>query len=319
MIKDPCKRKEFYQRQTKVLDKVTKKLEEIVNELDCESVKTLFAQVSGGKMLRPRLMLKISQNERIFELAAIVEMIHIASLLHDDVIDASLLRRKKPTVNATDGDKTAVMLGDILYSKAFSKLVSFAPSIAYKISNAVTLLSLGELSDVEMSKTLNTDEYENINMLYKKTGSLIEAAAVSAAMLEGIDYSGIEVYAKNMGVAFQIIDDILDITADETTLGKKPFSDFAEGKTTVAYMHLYKNSDKITKEFLEGIYKKEIDEKEKARLMGEFDKYGSVKYSLTLAKSLTQTGLDALFKSDISSELKDALAETAKNQLNRLF
>jgi len=302
-----------------VLDKVTKTIDDIINELGNESVKSLFAQVSGGKMLRPRLMLKISQNEKICELSAIVELIHIASLLHDDVIDASMLRRKKPTVNATNGDRTAVMLGDILYSKAFSKLASFPQNIAYKVSNAVTLLSLGELEDVEMSDTLNTDESKYIEMLYKKTGSLIEAAAVSAAMLEGIEHNGIEIYAKNLGVAFQLIDDILDITADKTTLGKKPFSDFAEGKTTVAYMHLYTNADDETRTFLNSIYKKDIDDNQKAVLMDKFQKYGSIEYSLGLAKQITQSGLLALQKSNIDEKLKNTLAETAKNQLSRLF
>lgn len=302
-----------------MLDNVTKQLNILVSQLQNKDVETLFEQVSGGKMLRPRLMLKISQSERIFELAAIVEMIHIASLLHDDVIDASMLRRQKPTVNATEGDKTAVMLGDILYSKAFSKLVSFSPDIAYKISNAVTLLSLGELEDVEMSKELNVNEDKYIEMLYKKTGSLIEAAAVSAAMYEGIEYAGIEVYAKNLGVAFQIIDDILDITADEKSLGKMPFSDFAEGKTTIAYMHLYNNSDESTKAFLKEIYQKEITEEQKQKLLQEFKKYGSIEYSLGVAKALTEKGLGALAASNIGEGLKESLSEIAKNQLNRLF
>ncbi len=302
-----------------MLDKVTKNINEIIGELSSESVKALFSQVSGGKMLRPRLMLKISQNERIFELAAIVELIHIASLLHDDVIDASLLRRKKPTINATDGDKTAVMLGDILYSKAFSKLVSYPTNIAYKISNAVTLLSLGELEDVQMSKEVNTDEDKYIEMLYKKTGSLIEAAAVSAAMLENIEHKGIEVYAKNLGVAFQLIDDILDITADEVTLGKKPFSDFKEGKTTIAYMHLYKNGDDKTRAFLESIYKKEIDEMQKDKLLSLFKEYGSLEYSLELAKQITEDGLKALQNSPIDEALKNELTMVAKSQLSRLF
>lgn len=302
-----------------MLDKVTNEINKLVDAMGNDSVKQLFAQVSGGKMLRPRLMLKISANERVCELAAVVELIHIASLLHDDVIDASLLRRKKPTVNATDGDRVAVMLGDILYSKAFSKLVSFSPEIAYKVSNAVTLLSLGELEDVEMSKELNTDEDKYIEMLYKKTGSLIEAAAVSAAMLEGMETAGIEAYAKSLGVAFQLIDDLLDITADEATLGKKPFSDFAEGKTTVAYMHLYKNGGQEAKEFLKSIYKQEIDEIQKGKLLSLFEQYGSLEYSVALAKKITEAGLAALQNSNIGDNLKTELAQTAKSQLSRLF
>ncbi len=302
-----------------MLDKVTNEINKLIKSLGNDDVERLFGQVSGGKMLRPRLMLKISQNERVCELAAIVELIHIASLLHDDVIDASLLRRKKPTVNATDGDRTAVMMGDILYSKAFSNLVSFSSEIAYKISNAVTLLSLGELEDVEMSKELNTDEEKYIEMLYKKTGSLIEAAAVSAAMLEGMETSGVEGYAKSLGVAFQLIDDLLDITADEATLGKKPFSDFTEGKTTVAYMHLYKNGDENAKNFLRSIYKKDINEDEKVKLMSLFGKYDSLEYSVALARAITDEGLLALQNSNIDENLKAELTQTAKSQLSRLF
>lgn len=302
-----------------MLEKVTDKIDEIIGEINNKHVSELFAQVSGGKMLRPRLMLKISQNERIYELAAIVELIHIASLLHDDVIDASLLRRKKPTVNATDGDRVAVMLGDVLYSKAFSKLVSFEPCIAKKISDAVTTLSLGEMEDVEMSKELNIDEDRYIKMLYGKTGALIEAAAVSAAMLEGMAHEGIETYAKSLGVAFQLIDDVLDIMADEESLGKRPFSDFTEGKSTAPYIHLYKNGDEETKEFLKSIYKKRVNDEQKEKLMQEFHKRGSIEYSLSLAKNVTQQGLSALHASSVDEALKIALTDTAKKQLSRLF
>lgn len=270
-------------------------------------------------MLRPSLMLKITQHERVYELAAIVELIHIASLLHDDVIDGSKLRRKKPTINSTEGERTAIMLGDILYSKAFSRLVSFDEKIAFTLSNAVTLLSIGELEDVELSGKINTDEELYLSMLYKKTGALIEASAVTAAMLEGSDYSLAGSYAKALGVAFQLVDDILDIISDEETLGKKPFSDFAEGKTTVAYMHLLRHGDRDTKMFVEKLYKKEPDEIEKKRLLELFERYGSIEYSLALAKKVTESGLDALRESGLPQKTKIELEGVAKRQLSRLF
>lgn len=302
-----------------MLETVTKEINEIISQIGSAKVSELFSQVSGGKMLRPRLMLKISSHERICELAAIVELIHIASLLHDDVIDASVLRRKKPTVNATDGDRIAVMLGDALYSKAFSKLVSFDARVAAKISSAVTTLSVGEMEDVEASKELNLNEEAYLNMLYKKTGSLIEAAAVSAAMLEGLETDGIEAYSRALGVAFQLVDDVLDIVSSEEGLGKKPFSDFTEGKTTIAYMHLYKNSSEETREFLKSIYKKRVDEEQKERLLSAFQKHGSIEYSLSLAREITEKGLAALMASNIQASIKEELAETAKKQLSRLF
>ncbi len=302
-----------------MLERVSTQIQTILDELKNDKVKELFAQVSGGKMLRPRLMLKISQNERVFELAAIVELIHIASLLHDDVIDRSTLRRQKPTINATQGDKTAVMLGDILYSKAFSKLTTFDSRIAAKISSAVTILSLGEMEDDDMSSELNLDENRYLQMLYGKTGSLIEAAAVSAAMLEGLDTSGVEAYAKSLGVAFQIIDDVLDITADEAALGKKPFSDFKEGKTTIAYMHLYANGNDDVKAFLKSVYKQELGEQDRQKLLGLFAAHNSIEYALNKAKEITLDGLKALAASNIPAELKTELEGVAKKQLERLF
>lgn len=302
-----------------MLEKVSAQIHIILDELDNAKVKKLFETISGGKMLRPRLMLKISKSERVYELAAIVELIHIASLLHDDVIDSSTLRRKKPTINALHGDKTAVMLGDILYSKAFSKLTTFNSFIAEKISSAVTTLSLGEMEDDDMSEQMNLDEGRYLKMLYGKTGSLIEAAAVSAAMLEGLDTKGIEEYAKSLGVAFQIIDDVLDITADEAALGKKPFSDFKEGKTTIAYMHLYQNGDENTKAFLESIYKQELGEDARQKLLGLFAAHGSIEYALNKAKDITTNGLSALKASGIPDGLKAELEEVAKKQLERLF
>lgn len=302
-----------------MLEKVSAQIGAIIDELNSNRVKEMFVGVSGGKMLRPRLMLKISKNERVCELAAIVELIHIASLLHDDVIDSSELRRKKPTINALHGDKTAVMLGDILYSKAFSKLTTFDALIAAKISSAVTILSLGEMEDDDMSNEMNLDEDRYLQMLYGKTGSLIEAAAVSAAMLEGLDTKGIEEYAKSLGVAFQIIDDVLDITADEATLGKKPFSDFKEGKTTLPYMHLYKSGDEVTKGFLRSIYKEELSEAQRQRLLSLFASHGSIEYALNTAKEITIKGLTALKASNIANGLKTELEEVAKKQLERLF
>lgn len=298
--------------------RVSDELQKIIKELGSKQIEDLVSQVAGGKMLRPRLMLKISQNEKIYELAAIIELIHIASLLHDDVIDSSPLRRQKPTVNATNGDKTAVMLGDILYSKAFSKLVSFGPKIAYEVSNAVTVLSIGEMEDVDMGRSVNLDEELYLSMLYKKTGSLIEAAAVSAAILDELDDENIRIFGKNLGVAFQLIDDLLDIISDEKTLGKQPFSDFKEGKTTIAFIHLYKNGGKEVCDFLDSIYLREPSEDEIKKLLKFFAEYGSIEYALNLAKEISQKAVSAIQKSHLPSQTVSALSEIASAQLHRL-
>jgi octaprenyl-diphosphate synthase len=111
-------------------------------------------------------------------------MIHAASLLHDDVIDDAYTRRNKPSLNALYGNKTAIMLGDVLYSKGFFELNNISPEVAKIVSNAVVQLSLGELKDVSLSKAFNLDKEVYLGMIYQKTASLIEASAGAAAVLQ---------------------------------------------------------------------------------------------------------------------------------------
>jgi len=200
---------------------VQKQIERLIQECDYDEVTRLFSTLSGGKRLRAKLILKIAKDsKKAPALAAIVELIHAASLLHDDVIDDAQTRRGVASVNATDGSKTAVMLGDVLYSKAFTELVSFDKEIAQTIAASVTALSKGEMMDVKMAEEFNSDEKKYLDMLYLKTATLIEAAAKAAALLAGKDAQKYALYGRNLGLSFQIIDDILDITADEKTLGK---------------------------------------------------------------------------------------------------
>ena len=200
----------------------------------------MYAKVPSGKRLRTKLILKIAgADENSVMLSCIVELIHAASLLHDDVIDEALTRRGVSSINATFGDKTAIMLGDILYSKAFYELTSFDVKIAKNISNAVTLLSLGELQDVQMGESFNSDLNSYMQMIYNKTASLIEASARCGALLCGKDEESFGLYGKNLGLAFQIVDDVLDVTQDSATLGKPSLNDFVEGKTTLPYILAY--------------------------------------------------------------------------------
>jgi octaprenyl-diphosphate synthase len=153
-----------------VLGKVENLMVEMVASLgDARSVE-LFHRVPKGKRLRAKLILKIAGvSDASLKLAAIVELIHAASLLHDDVIDDAFTRRGEDSINALFGNKTAIMLGDILYSKGFSELTFMPQDVAYSISHAVALLSVGELLDVELSNTFNDSEERYFDMIYKKT------------------------------------------------------------------------------------------------------------------------------------------------------
>jgi octaprenyl-diphosphate synthase len=243
-----------------------------------------YKEIQKGKGIRGKLITII--NPEAHKLAAIVESIHLASLLHDDVIDEADTRRGVASINAKYGNFTAIMLGDIIYSKAFFELIDFGEDIAKIISNAVYLLSQGELEDVKLSKTINTDKNKYMNMIYKKTASLIEAACAAAALSKGYDTKKFALYGKNIGIAFQIIDDLLDITQDEKTLGKPSMVDFFEGKTTLPYIYLIENLNSEDKEKLIKLYRKKLDENEKKWIKNKMNEFNIIQKCFKEAKKL---------------------------------
>ncbi|WP_373036342.1 polyprenyl synthetase family protein [Sulfurimonas sp.] len=277
------------------MQRVESEIARLIKEVDYDEVTRLFNMLSGGKRLRAKLILKIApEHEKAPLLAAIVELIHGASLLHDDVIDEAVTRRGVASVNATDGSKTAVMLGDILYSKAFTELVEFDKDIAKVIASSVTALSKGEMQDVKMSDEFNEDEDKYLDMLYLKTATLIEAAAYASALLAGKDAQMYGVYGKNLGLSFQIIDDILDITADSATLGKPAMNDFVEGKCTLPYIYLYKELNEQDKQRLKSSHAKSIDEDEVLWIKQKMQEHKSVENSFELAKKLSNEAMSAV-------------------------
>ena len=277
------------------MDRVEAEIARLIEEIDYDEVTRLFGTLSGGKRLRAKLILKIaSAHEKAPLLAAVVELIHAASLLHDDVIDDAVLRRGVASVNATDGSKTAVMLGDILYSKAFSELVEFDKKIAKLVASSVTALSKGEMMDVKMAESFNSDENIYLDMLYLKTATLIEAAASSAAMLVSKDADKHALYGRNLGLSFQIIDDILDITSDEATLGKPALNDFVEGKCTLPYIYLYKDLDEEGQKRLKSLHGKKISSQQSDWIKYEMQKYKSVEKSFEVAKKLSGEAMKAI-------------------------
>jgi len=277
------------------MQRVEKEISRLVRECDYDEVTRLFDMLSGGKRLRAKLILKIAHaHEKAPLLAAIVELIHGASLLHDDVIDEALTRRGAVSVNASDGSKTAVMLGDILYSKAFTELVAFDENIARTIASSVTALSKGEMMDVKMAEAFNSDEKKYLDMLYLKTATLIEAAAASAALLSAKDVDKHALYGRNLGLSFQIIDDILDITADEKTLGKPAMNDFVEGKCTLPYIYLYKELNEEDKKRLVSLHAKEIKEDEIKWIQEKMSQHSCVEKSFKEAQKLSDEAKNAL-------------------------
>ncbi|MBA1419550.1 MAG: polyprenyl synthetase family protein [Epsilonproteobacteria bacterium] len=288
-----------------MLSAVERKIEQFIADLNDKEVASLYASLPQGKRLRAKLILKIAGHSlAVVKTAAIVEMIHAASLLHDDVIDDAYTRRSRPSLNALYGNKTAIMLGDILYSKGFLELNNISPDVAKIVSNAVVQLSLGELKDVSLSKTFNTDKAIYLEMIYQKTASLMEACAGAAALLAGKDKNAYMTYGRNLGIAFQMIDDLLDITMDAETLGKPALHDFVEGKTTLPYIYLYEALNGDDKKRLKSLHAKVLSEDEKTWIKSMMHNTGVIQKSYNEAKVLIEEAIalmDARGESVLSS------------------
>ncbi|WP_122893488.1 polyprenyl synthetase family protein [Arcobacter peruensis] len=284
------------------LEAVKSQIKRFVEDCNDEKSLELLEKLATGKMLRSKLILKIAgESIESIKLCAVVEMIHAASLLHDDVIDEADTRRGKPSVNALYDNKTSIMFGDILYSKAFTQLTLMDKKIAYTVSNAVTLLSIGEMLDVDLTNSFNTS-YEKYNdMIYKKTASLIEAAAKAAAILAGLDEEKYALYGRNLGLAFQMIDDILDITQDSATLGKPAMLDFVEGKVTIPYLLLHERLEDKSK--LEKLYKKDLSQEESSWIKEQMSETKALEDSIKMAKDIGNEAIQAVKDEENSQTL----------------
>lgn len=296
------------------LARIISRIKLFIKDLDDNQTLELLEHISSGKMLRSKLILKIAGiSDEAIKLCAIVEMIHLASLLHDDVIDNSNTRRGKPSLNSIYDNKTAIMFGDILYSTAFCQLSTMNSKISYSISKSVSLLSLGELLDVRLSNEFNESYDKYMDMIYKKTASLIEASAYSASILSGLDTNIYSLYGKNLGLAFQLIDDILDITQSTKTLGKPCMSDFYEGKMTIPYLILYDRIDDKLK--FKSLYKKRLSINEINWIKDNMHKTSSLKDSINIAKNLGKEAIGSIKDEKNSIELINIM----KDMINRDF
>jgi len=298
-----------------MLDRVESQMKAWIDELGNKTIYKLFTSLPKGKRLRAKLILKIAgESSESIKLAAIIEMIHAASLLHDDVIDEAMTRRGVKSLNATEGSKQAVMMGDILYSKGFQELVSFKKDISSIVAGAVTQLSIGELMDVRLADKFNPDVDAYMQMIYQKTAALIEASASSAAILAGKDEKVYATYGRNLGVAFQIIDDILDITSTTETLGKPAMADFEEGKTTLPYIYLYDALDEDGKAKLLSLYGVKLTEDQKVWVCRVMEESGVLKKAYAYAKKLGDEAVTLM-----KSEGEDALADIVTAMIERDF
>ena len=197
---------------------------------------------AGGKRLRPALLLLTSgalgyQGTQRFNLAAVVEFIHTATLLHDDVVDESTLRRGRATANESFGNPASVLVGDFLYSRAFQMMVeSDSPRVMQVLADATNVIAEGEVQQLMNTHDASLDETGYLNVIRSKTAKLFEASARLAAILAGsppeIEQACAD-YGQALGTAFQVIDDVLDYDGDTQEMGKNLGDDLREGKVTL--------------------------------------------------------------------------------------
>ena len=214
----------------------------------------------NGKQLRARLSLISSsidrrQGKKRYKLAAIIELLHNATLVHDDVVDDSPIRRGVKSVNNIWTNAHGVLIGDYIYSKAFMLMVELGNSrILEELSNATNDISKGELIQLDAigNKGISLSKLEDIS--YFKTGRLFEASARCGALLsdsKGSYVRNISECAKNLGIVFQIKDDLLDYLGQENAIGKPAFQDIKEGKVTYPFYFAYKNAGNKDKKILQ--------------------------------------------------------------------
>ena len=234
----------------------------IKNDINAEkTISGLYKYIfkSKGKKIRARLSLissSIKKHKDRFKLASIIELLHTATLVHDDVVDNSSIRRGKNSVNTEWSNSHGVLIGDYIYSKAFILMVEIGNKhILKELASATNDISQGELIQLDAIKNEEISLNKLKKISYFKTGRLFEAAAKTGAMLSSSNKSyinGVSEYAKNLGILFQITDDLLDYS-DSSDTGKPSYQDLKEGKVTYPFYYAYKNASKEEKSRLKNI------------------------------------------------------------------
>ena len=277
--------------------------------------------ICSGKMIRPAMVLLAGRccgqvtDKHIF-IAAIIEIIHNATLLHDDVVDEGQKRRDVPTINSLWGNESAVLLGDFLFSKACLMSAELEPQISKIVAVAMEQICQGELSQIANRQNWNLTETEYTDIIIDKSASLFRTSCYLGAVLADADKSKTEAMADfglNTGIAFQITDDLLDITADESETGKTGGRDIDKNKLTLSVIHLLKAADENQKsEIIDRLKDNDI-----AYLSGRLREAGSFEYTINRARKYVETAIEALSVFG-DSDTKDVLIETARAVARRV-
>jgi len=259
---------------------------------------------AGGKRLRPVLTLASSrlcgyEGDRHQALAACVEFIHTATLLHDDVVDESDLRRGLASANAVFGNKASVLVGDFLFSRSFQLMVEDGSLDVLRIlSHASAVIAEGEVLQLTTSNDTGTSEQAYLDVIRAKTAELFAAACQIGAVVAGrpaVEEDALFAYGLNLGIAFQLVDDVLDYSALQARLGKTVGDDFREGKITLPVILAYRRgSDEDRVFWRRTLEEMEQDEGDLDKAIGLMNQHGALRDTVERARHYGAIARDAL-------------------------
>jgi octaprenyl-diphosphate synthase len=271
----------------------------------------------SGKMLRPGLVLLAGAScgritgEHI-RVAAVIEMIHNATLLHDDVIDEGKTRRGLPTINSIWGNESAVLLGDFILGKVFRMCAELEPWVGRTIAAAAVRVCEGELRQITCRQNWQISESQYLDIITEKSAALFSCCCSLGGLLARADEDKVKALSEfglNAGIAFQITDDLLDIIGDENKTGKTLGSDAGKNKLTLATIHFLKTAEEKEKAELKNTLNKNA-------MIEMLNRYGSLEYTHKQAMEFAAKAVRALAGLK-KTDAKDALIETAKFMADR--
>jgi len=282
----------------------------------------------GGKRMRPMLTLACAElleypGTRHHKLAAAVEFIHTATLLHDDVVDGSGMRRGRKTANIIWGNSASVLVGDFLFSRSFELMVEDGSLKVLRIlSNASAVIAEGEVNQLTAQRRVETDEDHYLEIIGAKTAALFAAACRIAAVVAERDEAqelALDSYGRNLGIAFQLVDDAIDYSSDEKTMGKDAGDDFRDGKVTLPVILAYARGNAEEKQFwrqaIAGHLTSDDDLAHATRLL---EKSGAIADTLARARHYGQRAIDAL-GGFAGGKAKAALTEAVEFAIARAY
>ncbi|KDD80457.1 octaprenyl diphosphate synthase [Glaesserella parasuis] len=281
----------------------------------------------GGKRIRPLIAVLAAntvgyKGQEHITCAAFVEFIHTATLLHDDVVDESDMRRGRETANARFGNAASVLVGDFIYTRAFQMMASLRSlDVLQVMSDATNVIAEGEVQQLMNVNDPETTEENYMQVIYSKTARLFEAASQCSAIVSGADQATVIAmrdYGRYLGTAFQLVDDILDYSANAEQLGKNIGDDLAEGKPTLPLLHAMRSGNRqqaaLIREAIEQGGKREaLDE-----ILAIMAEHKSLDYTMERAKQEAQKAVDAIAILP-ESEYKQALISLAYLSVDRSY